>query len=232
MATGRLIFVAGTDTGVGKTVACGLLARAYRKLGLKVITAKPVQTGAREPEDLLLHRRLMDLPPDPPELLSLTCPYLFSYPAAPITAAAREGKKVDLKVLLESLKALLFRYEMVLVEGAGGLYVPYTEEATFLDLIQYFMAPVVVVSAARLGTINHTLLTLEALRSRGLVVPALFYNRFFETEPYLASESLREIQRRAGPLAVFEMPSLSEKNLVEITEALKEFLKETPGLRP
>lgn len=232
MGAGRLIFVAGTDTGVGKTVACGLLARAYGELGLKVITAKPVQTGAQEPEDLLLHRQLMGLPPDPLELLSLTCPYIFAYPAAPTTAAAREGHRVERERLLEALRALLSRYEMVLVEGAGGLYVPYTEEETFLDLLQYFLAPVVVVSAAKLGTINHTLLTLEALRSRGLVVPALIYNRFFETDSYLATESLREIRRFGGPLPVFELPRLSEENLPEITGTLKEFLKETPGLRP
>ncbi len=230
MASGRLIFITGTDTGVGKSYATGLLARAYRELGVKVITAKPVQTGAKEPEDLLLHRRLMGFPLDPPELLDLTGPYLFSYPAAPTTAAAREGKRVELKKIRDGLRKLAQDYEIVLVEGAGGLYVPFTEEYTFLDLISLFLGPVVVVSAARLGTINHTVLTLKALRQRGLVISGLIYNRYFEKDPFLAQESLKDIKCLASVPAVLEIGDL-EKGPWPLEEAIS-FLRSAPGLKP
>nr|WP_297056410.1 dethiobiotin synthase [Thermosulfurimonas sp.] len=220
----------GTDTGVGKSYATGLLARAYLELGLRVITAKPVQTGATEPEDLLLHRRIMRLPPDPPELLSLTGPYLFSYPAAPATAAKKEGRRVEIARIVEALRRLRATYEVVLVEGAGGLFVPFTEDHTFLDLIQLFLSPVVVVSAARLGTINHTVLTLEALRLRSLVIPALIYNLYFAEDEYLAEESLSDILRIFGPLPVLRMPGFSPENPPVAT--VREFLTKTPGLRP
>ncbi len=215
---------------MGKSYATGLLARAYLELGLRVITAKPVQTGATEPEDLLLHRRIMGLPPDPPELLSLTGPYLFSYPAAPATAAKKEGRRVEIARIVEALRRLRATYEVVLVEGAGGLFVPFTEDHTFLDLIQLFLSPVVVVSAARLGTINHTVLTLEALRLRSLVIPALIYNLYFAEDEYLAEESLSDILRIFGPLPVLRMPGFSPENPPVAT--VREFLTKTPGLRP
>jgi len=230
MAEGRLIFVVGTDTGVGKTYATGLLARAYLELGVRVITAKPVQTGAREPEDLLVHRQIMGVPPDPPDLLELTCPYLFEYPAAPATAAEKEGRTVELPRIVSALRELGRRFDIVLVEGAGGLFVPFTPRETLLDLIQLFMAPVVVVSAARLGTINHTVLTLEALRSRSLVIPALIYNLYFSPDPYLAGTSLRDILRIFGPIPVLEVGDLSGDP--GDLEGVKEFLLNTPGLRP
>ncbi len=230
MAEGRLIFVTGTDTGVGKSYATGLMARAYLELGVKVITAKPVQTGTREPEDLLLHRRLMGLPPDPPELLDLTCPYIFEYPAAPATAAEREGRVIDLARILSALRELTRRYEIVLVEGAGGLFVPFTPEYTLLDLMNLVLAPVVVVSAARLGTINHTVLTLEALKARSLYVAALIYNHYFASDEWLARKSLEDIQRLAGPQAVFHLKDLSRGP--DGLSELKAFLKATVGLRP
>ncbi len=230
MAEGRLIFITGTDTGVGKSYATGLLARAYLELGVEVITAKPVQTGTHEPEDILIHRRLMGLSPDPPELLDLTCPYIFEYPAAPATAAEREGKTIDLSHILSTLRELVRRYEIVLVEGAGGLFVPLTPEYTLLDLMSLTLAPVVVVSAARLGTINHTVLTLEALKARSLYVAALVYNYYFASDEWLARKSLEDIQRLAGPNAVVHLKDLS-RGLTDLSE-IKAFLKSTVGLRP
>jgi len=230
MAKGRLIFVTGTDTGIGKSYATGLLARAYLALGKRVITQKPVQTGARGPEDILIHRRLMGLPPDPPELLRLTCPYIFEYPAAPETAASLEGRKIDHRHLLQCLRELSENYEVVLVEGAGGLYVPLTEDLTILDFISLIMCPVLVVSAARLGTINHTVLTLKALKARGLYVAGLIYNLYFVTDELLAERSLRDIKRLAEIDRIVRLPKVSEEN--PPVESFLSFVENTPGLRP
>ncbi|OAQ21110.1 dethiobiotin synthase [Thermosulfurimonas dismutans] len=230
MAKGRIIFVTGTDTGVGKSYATGVLARAYLALGKTVITQKPVQTGTREPEDILIHRRMMGLPPDPPELLSLTCPYIFKYPAAPETAASLEGQKIDSGHLLACLRELSQTYEVVLVEGAGGLYVPLTEDLTVLDFISLLMCPVLVVSAARLGTINHTVLTIKALKARGLYVAGLIYNLHFATDEFLAERSLEDIKRLAEIDQVLKLPNITDE--IPSIEALLSFVENTPGLRP
>ncbi len=202
-----IFFIVGTDTGIGKTVATGILAWAFKEAGYRVITQKPVQTGALEPEDLLLHRLLMGNPPDPPELLALTCPYLFRYPAAPELAARLEGQRLDLLHLKHCLEELEHRYDVVLVEGAGGLLVPFTPEETFLDFMSLFLGPVIVVSAARLGTINHTLLTLQALRARSFVVSGLVYNRYFATDDFLADQSLADIKRFGQVEHILELPA-------------------------
>ncbi len=226
-----IFFVVGTDTGIGKTVATGLLARAFKEAGYKVITQKPVQTGALEPEDLLLHRQIMGVPPDPPELLALTGPYLFRYPAAPELSARLEGQQIDLLRLKQALEELERLYDVVLVEGAGGLLVPFTPEETFLDFMSLFLGPAIVVSAARLGTINHTLLTLQALRARSFVVSGLVYNRYFARDDFLADQSLADIRRFGQVERILELPALDlskiEDHLLSEAKAFVESLLKT-----
>ncbi len=220
-----IIFFTGTDTGIGKTIAVGVLARALKEAGRRVITQKLVQTGAEEPEDLLIHRRLMGEPPDPPELLSLTCPYLFSYPAAPELAARLEGKEIDLLYLKRCVEELERRYEIVLVEGAGGLLVPLTREDTMLDFLSLILCPVVVVSAARLGTINHSLLTIKALRQRSLFVAGLVYNKYFVTDEFLAKENLADIKHFGELENVLCLPTVTESLPASVIKEAQNFLK-------
>ncbi len=222
-----ILFVVGTDTGIGKTVATGILARALMEGGKRVITQKPVQTGATSPEDIEYHRRVMELPPDPPELLKLTCPYIFPYPAAPETAARVAGKDISLETIIKAAQTLAREHDFLLIEGAGGLLVPLTATTTTADLILALKARAVVVSPARLGTINHTLLTLEALKTRGIPVKSLVYNLFFAKDPFLAQESLRAITQRADIARTFTLPPLeglsADKKLLE---AARRFLLE------
>ncbi len=220
-----IFFVTGTDTGVGKTYATALLARGFSILGYRVITQKLVQTGAKAPEDLLLQRRLSGLPPDPEELKPFTCPYVFSYPAAPETAASLEGETIDVLRLKESLERLAALYDVVLCEGAGGLYVPLTKDYTIYDFINLIMAPVFVVSAARLGTINHTVLTLKALQQRGLYVAGLLYNLYFAEDDLLAQRSLEDIKRLAGIEAVFPFPQIVGQVSADLAHKCAEFLR-------
>lgn len=174
-----ILFVAGIDTGVGKSLATGLMARHLLGRGATVVTQKLVQTGSGEPaEDIVTHRRLMGVP-----LLALdrdgtTCPYVFPYPASPHLAARLAGREVDPDVLLRAAERLSAGHDQVLVEGAGGVCVPLCVGVTALDLLAGARWPVVLVTSARLGSLNHTLLTLEALGRRGLDVAGIVLNRF------------------------------------------------------
>ncbi len=217
-----IFFVTGTDTGVGKTYATALLASGFKKVGKRITTQKLVQTGANSPEDLEIHSRLagLELPP-----LKLSCPYIFSYPAAPETAASLEGKRIDILYLKDIVEKLKKKYEIILIEGVGGLYVPLNQEYTVLDFINLLMCPVFVVSAARLGTINHTVLTIKALKQRGIHVAGLLYNWHFATDEFLARQSLSDIKRLTGIDNVLEFPTLPENLPPQLIDMAARFLE-------
>lgn len=160
------VFVTGTDTGVGKTlIACALL-RAYRRAGLKAAGMKPVAAGCdtqgrNEDVEALLAVGIEV----PRELL---CPYLLPEAVAPHIAAARAGKKIDLRVIERAFAQLRTCAEVVVAEGVGGFAVPLNETEDSADLAQRFALPVVLVVGMRLGCLNHALLTQEAIVARGL----------------------------------------------------------------
>ena len=158
----------GTDTGVGKTVVACALVRALRGRGIDAGAMKPIETGvgADGPRDALALRAAGG-DTDP---LDDVCPQRFALPAAPSVAAARERRALDLGALLEAFGRLRARHELLVVEGAGGLLVPLAEGFCMADLAGRLGLPLVVVARAALGTINHTLLTLEAAEGRGLAV--------------------------------------------------------------
>jgi len=172
-------FVTGIDTGVGKTMICGLLAAFLRKEGLNAVTQKWVQTGTdRWPIDLAVHRRLMGLPETVPEgMLEDLCPYRFSFPSSPHLAAERDGRKIDAAVIEDAYRRLEASHDIVLIEGGGGFLVPLTRELLVGDLVARLGLSVLVVVANRLGCINHTLLTVEAARRRGISLAGVIFNR-------------------------------------------------------
>lgn len=125
---GMVYFISGIDTDSGKTVAVGLMARYLLKQGVNVITAKLVQTGNEGfSEDLLKHRDMMGVGEFPEDREGLTAPQIFKFPASPHLSAQLEGRSVDVEVICDAVRTLATRYEVVLVEGAGGLAVPLTE---------------------------------------------------------------------------------------------------------
>ncbi len=166
-------FVTGTDTGIGKTVAAAALLLQLRDQGRHAIYMKPVQTGCDVEgatcvaPDLRHCHRLVDLPPVSDEEEDC-CPYRLRMPASPHLAAAREGVTIDMEHIIAAHRRLQERYEHVVVEGAGGVLVPLNDSLTNLDLMQQLDLPVVVVCRPGLGTLNHTLLTLQILRKAGL----------------------------------------------------------------
>ncbi|AWJ94971.1 dethiobiotin synthase (plasmid) [Azospirillum baldaniorum] len=159
----RGVFVTGTDTGVGKTLVSACLARAW-----SAVYWKPLQTGLKdEGGDTPTVTSLAALPAErvhPPA-------YALAEPLSPHAAAELEGVAIDAGAL-----TLPDTGRPLVVEGAGGLMVPVTEDVFIIDLIARFGLPVVLVARSTLGTINHTLLSLEALRARGLAVAGVVLN--------------------------------------------------------
>lgn len=170
-------FVSGIDTDAGKTVCTGWLARELMKAGRRVATMKFVQTGSNDAQspDIALHRRIMgiELPED---VRRITAPECFTYPASPDLAARMDGRSIDFERIETCVVLLEQAYDMVLVEGAGGLMVPLTENLTTIDYAKQRQWPMLFVTSGKLGSINHTLLSWEALANRQITLSAVIYN--------------------------------------------------------
>jgi dethiobiotin synthetase len=212
----RGVYITGTDTGVGKTLVCGLLAGFLRGRGFRVATQKWVQTGTGgQPADLAVHRRFMGLPEEPPaaELPDL-CPYRFPFPASPHLAAAREGKVVEARVIEAAYRRLAASHEIVLVEGAGGFLVPLADGLLAGDLVARLGLAVLVVVGNRLGCINHALLTVEAVRGRGVPMAGLIFNRppmrGGSPPEEVCSDNVRVVERLSGIRVLGEVPFLPD----------------------
>ena len=189
------IVVCGIDTGVGKTLVSGLLARHLLAQGRSIITMKPVQTGCVErSEDIVLHRQLMGIDWQPVDEQGLTCPYCFPIPASPHLAAEQVGVAIDPARLDKAADSLAAQFDQLIVEGAGGLLVPLTRSLLFLDYLQQRGWPLLLVTIPRLGSINHTLLSLEAIKQRGMALLGLVYNLHGSHPPKIVRDSLRVFQ--------------------------------------
>lgn len=183
------IFVTGIDTDAGKSYATGWLANQIAATGRSVMTQKFVQTGNEDrSEDIELHRRIMHRDMAAEEY-ALTAPMIFTYPSSPHLAARVDGREVDIKAIDEARKTLEERYDTLLVEGAGGMMVPLTERYLTIDYITDRRLDVALVTNAKLGSISHTLLALEAIERRGLNLRYLLYNTHFDTDPVIAPET-------------------------------------------
>ena len=170
------VFVTGTGTGVGKTVVAAAIVATLRARGADAVPMKPVQTGSAAGGcDLSFCLKTAGLHPDSAEQ-DLMCPYIFKSPCSPHLAAAREGMAISVERILDCSRQLQKRHEIVVVEGAGGLMVPLNDDHYMLDLMQQLGFPVVVVARPGLGTLNHTLLTLQELKRSGLRVEAVLLN--------------------------------------------------------
>lgn len=166
--TSGALFVTGTDTGVGKTVVGCAIGEALRRRRVAIGVMKPIETGvgAQGPLDAISLAEAAGVD-DPLELI---CPQRFELPAAPSVAAEHEGRGVDLAAIRAAHADLARRHSFLLIEGAGGVLVPIAGGFMMIDLAAEFGAPLVVVTRASLGTVNHTLLTLEAIERRGLAL--------------------------------------------------------------
>ncbi len=175
----RSVFVTGTDTGVGKTVVTGLLARFLLEQGLRTVTQKWIQTGCNGfSEDVDKHLKLMMRTRDEYEgYIRDMEPCVLNFPASPHLAARLGSKVIDIGGIIRSWRRLESEFEAVIVEGAGGVMVPVDEETMIIDMCGDAGMPVIIVAANRLGCVNQTVLTVEALRNRGLDIVGVVFNR-------------------------------------------------------
>lgn len=190
------IFITGIDTDAGKTYATAYYARLLEHKKFSVITQKFIQTGCvGRSEDIEAHRRLLGTGSLPEDELGLTAPVIFTYPASAQLAARIDGRNIDLQLITDSTAELLRRYDRVLIEGAGGLFVPITDDYFSIDYITEHKLPVVLTVNSRLGSINHTILSLEAIKSRGLDLRAVIYNEYFDNDEKIAADTKAFIAR-------------------------------------
>ena len=238
---GYSLFITGTDTEVGKTVVSAGLALALKQRGIDVGVMKPAVTGCRTvrgkrvSEDVEYLMGAADCRDD----RALIAPYMLRDPLAPEVAAEREGIRIDIRRITGAFKKLQKKHEILIVEGAGGLFVPIKKRYCMIDLVAALDAPLVVVARPGLGTINHTLLTCEAARARDIDVLGIVINNYPRT-PSLAERTNPDVIRRyAGTTLLGIMPTLPgvsvEKKkyngLVEATEKNIDIQKFLQALR-
>lgn len=188
---GTVLFITGIDTNIGKTFATGMIACALAEKGKKVITQKMIQTGCTEvSEDIEMHRKIQGIPFTEEDKAGLTCPYIFTYPCSPHMAAEKDGKTIDLSVITEATRRLQEKYEYVLLEGAGGLMVPNDFHSLAIDYVKEQGYPVILVTSGKLGSINHTLLSLYACKQYGIPVRTVVYNLYPPTDELITANTL------------------------------------------
>ena len=203
-----VLFISGIDTDIGKTYVTGMIAKSLMQQGVNVITQKLVQTGVAIDtdsgeigiaDDIITHRQLMGIPLQPCDLDYITCPYRYQKPASPHLAAKLANETLNPDVITSATKSLQADYEVVLLEGAGGLLVPITEQLLTLDYIAAQGYPIILVTSGRLGSINHTLLSLEAIKSRGLKIHSVVYNHIHDsaaqTDEQIAASTIEFLQK-------------------------------------
>ena len=208
MSAPRGFFVTGTDTGVGKTLVACALVRGLRTRGLDAGAMKPVETGVGEvgPLDALALRRAAG-DEDP---LEDVCPLRYALAAAPTVAASADGRDVEVWAIRQAYERLAVRHDCVIVEGAGGLLVPVAEQLSMADLARELELPLLVVARAALGTINHTLLTLEVAVARGLSVAGVVISHAGGVLSGADAANLQALRDALGPALVGEIPPLPE----------------------
>jgi dethiobiotin synthetase len=199
----RGFFVAGTDTGIGKTLVTAAIALALRTRGVDVGVIKPVQTGEGDAVEL---KRLVGLSESPARI----APFSFAAPLAPLVAARLEGKALELDEVVERVRALSEAHELTIVEGVGGLLVPVGPGWTVADLAGELRLPLLVVARAGLGTVNHTLLTLAEAERRGLDVAGVVLNGYGRERDPSEADNGELIESFTGVPVIARIPWLRE----------------------
>ena len=197
------LFVAGTDTGVGKTFVAAALLRRFSALGLRAAGMKPIAAGCEQGRnddvEALLAAGMGGLD------RTLVCPYLFEPPIAPHIAAAEAGVTIDLSVIERAFHALANQADIVIVEGVGGFRVPLGESGDAAELPKRLGLRVILVVGMRLGCLNHALLTKEAIKTEGLELAGWVANRI---DPAMAraEENIEALRRRLRAPLIADVP--------------------------
>jgi dethiobiotin synthetase len=213
----KSIFVTGTDTGVGKTLISGMLARYLCHKGYGVITQKWIQTGSTcSPHDIGLHLKLMGRGiEDIKEYLTCISPYVLGFPGSPHLACARERKVIDEGKIKRSLRRLEKRFDFVIVEGVGGALVPFNEKRLVIDIARDLNLSVLIVAANKLGAINHTLLTVEAIERRNMRIAGIVFNSATrQVKDVILKDNPRIVEKLTGSRILGVLPWKKNKDLL------------------
>lgn len=219
------IFITGTDTGIGKTVVAGGLALSLKKRGIDIGVMKPFETGVSkkngqwEIQDGEFLKKTAGLKDND----SLITPYCFKNPLAPYVAAKLENIKIDLNKVYDAFVELVSRYQLVLVEGAGGLLVPVKKDFLFANLAKDLNIPVIIVARPGLGTINHTLLTIKVAQSYGLEIIGIIFNNFDDSDYGIAEKTNPELVKEFSGIPVLgAMPFLTDLTPNNLSRVIEE----------
>jgi dethiobiotin synthase len=233
----RGIFITGTDTGIGKTVVAAGLLRRLRQKKIDAVPMKPVQTGAERQGNRLIAPDLefslaaSGYRPSREEI-SLMAPYLYEPACSPHLAARLAHNYPDIEKIKDCCDRLLETHKTVLVEGAGGIMVPLNERQLTLELMVLLDYPVVLVARSGLGTINHTLLSIQALRNAGLNLLGVVFNHSAPPlqEDRFIEEDNPEAIARFGNVPVLGKLRYFENNKFDQNETWRQFEADMPGL--
>lgn len=183
-------FVSGIHTDAGKSYCTGWFARRLMDEGKKVLTQKFIQTGNNDmSEDIEVHRRIMGTGYFPEDLDHTTAPLIFTHPCSPQLAARLDHRDIDLNVIDRSSETLEGKCDVLLIEGAGGLMVPITDDYFTIDYVADRHLPLIMVVNGSLGSINHAILSFEAIERRKIEMPYVLYNTHFDYDPLISEDT-------------------------------------------
>ncbi len=224
------IFVVGTDTGVGKTVVAAGLALVLKEKKVQVGVMKPVASGCRQAGKTLVSEDavfLMEAAEN--QFPALSNPIRLREPLAPLVAADAEGLEVDIQKVLFAFWELKKNYDYVIVEGIGGILVPLSEGYFVTDLIKSMNLSVIIVGRISLGAINHTLLTIEALRARGIEIEGIILNGLNPSSQSLAELTNPKVIEKLGKIPILGvLPQIEALSVEKCTLGiLKEVFKKS-----
>lgn len=210
----KAYFISGIDTDAGKSYCTAWWARRIMDEGHTVITQKFIQTGnSGFSEDIDVHRRLTGTGMQPEDIDHTTAPVIFSYPCSPQLAARLDKREIDLSVIDDATRKLSSRYDTVLIEGAGGLMVPLTDTFFTIDYVASRKLPLALTVHGKLGSINHIILSLEAIKAHDINLTHILYNRHFDTDPVIAADTRaflsRHISRHFPSTTILDVPSIT-----------------------
>jgi dethiobiotin synthetase len=223
------IFITGTDTGVGKTFVSAGIARALRARDIDVGVMKPAETGCRSRDGRLIPADAMMLmrSAEATDPLDLVNPYRFRAPLAPLVAAQREGRTIEIRKIKSAFRALTKKHEFLIVEGAGGIMVPLTSRANYLTLAALLRLPVLIIARAGLGTINHTLLTIMALAAKGIPIAGTVFNHGTDGQQGLSERTNPVIIERLSGVAVLGIVRYGQEDFDALADGLvKKIIKQ------
>jgi dethiobiotin synthetase len=209
------IFITGTDTGAGKTIISGLLGRYLSDRGYSVITQKWIQTGVKRfSSDIDLHLKLMKKRrKDIKDYLTYISSYTFRFASSPHLAASLEKRAIRIERIKKSFKFLSEKFDFVIVEGVGGVLVPFDRKRFVIDIAKELTLPVLIVAANRLGTINHTILTIEAIRRRNMdIIGIVFNNQHLHTDKIILEDNPQIIKILTNEIILGTLPHSEDKD--------------------